>query len=142
METKEISSVVLKDFFNLMIGKHLGTGIARDVYECTIDKSIVIKVEQNARSFQNIREWENWHIWGYSGAAKNWLAPCVNISPCGTILLQKRTTPIITPPEYLPAFLTDRKLENFGIYEDRIVCHDYASIISSITNKKNKANWI
>lgn len=132
-----------KDFLDLFAGEKLGSGIARCVYECNLDETLVIKVEMRSQNFQNVLEWENWRCWGEVKDIGIWLAPCVDISPCGTVLLQKRTKPVEQAelPEMLPRFLTDTKVGNFGKYDGRIVCHDYAHIITTAQSRTRKAEW-
>lgn len=115
---------VKRDFFDVMIGECLGGGAGRHVYECKLRDDLVIKVELPASSFQNIEEW---NVWGdvHKGKWAKWFAPCETISPCGTVLLQCKTTPIEKLPKRLPDMFCDLKPENFGMIGDRIVCHDY-----------------
>ena len=78
------------------------------------DPTLVIKFEVEPKSFQNVYEWHTWdRVKEYKPVAK-WFAPCVNISECGTILLQKRTTPVPNKmlPKKVPAFFIDLKRSN------------------------------
>ena len=48
--------------------------------------------------------------------------------------------------QLLPAIFTDTKRENFGMFEGRMVCHDYAfsmTILSSrsLTDRLVKVKW-
>jgi len=118
------------DSFNLLCGELLGSGISRYVYECTIDPSLVVKVESSeSRRFANVFENAFWVDYQYMPKVAAWLAPCVKLSPDGRVLLQKRCQPLphdYVLPEKLPAFLTDHKRGNFGLYQGRLVCVDYA----------------
>jgi len=122
------TSAISREFFDLMVGEKLGYGIGRDVFACKLDKSLVVKIERASHSFQNVAEWELWDQLRDTKMA-SWLAPCVNISENGSVLLMKRTTPIIPGttklPVAAPRFLNDFKYQNYGVFERRIVCHDY-----------------
>lgn len=137
------TTTVSKDFLDLFAGKRIGSGIARTVYECNLDKTLVVKVEMRAQNFQNVQEWENWRWLKDVKKVASWLAPCVAISPCGIVLLQKRTKPVEKDelPKLIPKFLTDTKVGNFGKLNGKIVCHDYAQIITSTPLNNRKIEW-
>ncbi len=82
-------------------------------------------------------------IWSHDKDIRRWLAPCVQISPCGSILIQKRTTPAPSSryPAKMPKFLTDMKRSNYGLYKGRLVCHDYGLICLTVTTATRKADW-
>ena len=45
----------------VVLGKHLGSGAFRDVYECKLDDSIVIKIaKDHDGAFHNAKEWETY----------------------------------------------------------------------------------
>ena len=136
-------STIAKDFLDLFAGERIGRGMSRAVYEHGQDSSLVVKIEISAQRFQNIQEWENWRTWREDKRVARWLAPCVDISPCGMVLLQKRTRPLEQSelPDKLPHFLTDTKIENFGMLDGKVVCHDYALLISGISHRQRKARW-
>ena len=71
---------VVRDFGFAFCGAKLGAGIGREVYECAIDPSKVVKIETASQSFQNVIEWETWHRLK-DGPHGKWLAPCRFISP-------------------------------------------------------------
>jgi hypothetical protein len=59
-------------------------------------------------------------------------------------MLQQRVEPIRdsdTLPDMIPAFLTDIKRENFGWYDGRIVCVDYAMHLDNLSTRLKKATW-
>ena len=134
-----------KDCFNLLCAKKLGGGIHRDVFECKIRKDLVVKVEgSDFRYFANVREMSFWDEHQYHEGIAKWLAPCEYLSPDGRVLLQKKATPIAREsdlPERLPSFLTDVKMENFGMLNGRIVCVDYAMYLASVSTRMIKARW-
>ncbi len=135
-----------KDFFYTFCGERLGKGIGREVFECRLDPSLVVKIEDHAGSFQNIVEWETWHEVRETEFAK-WFAPCVQISSCGIILLQKRTTPKKARfyPKEMPAFLGDYKHTNYGWYKGHLCAHDYGRtrlMTAGLTKRMQSVNWV
>ena len=121
-------STIGRDFFSTICGDLLGSGIGRHVYECAINPRWVIKFEVGMRSFQNVAEWELWDHVRYRDELAKWFAPCVQISPCGMVLIQQRTSKLRGPeemPEHVPNWMTDLKESNWGFYEGIPVLHDY-----------------
>lgn len=133
---------LLEDAFNLFAGELLGEGIHRKVFAHRQDPELVIKVEQDAGCFSNIGEWDAWMAWGDAREGQR-LAPCVALSPRGSVLLQRRVHPLRPEelPDQLPSFLTDIKVSNFGLYKGRVVCCDYGSLITTLNNRMRKAHW-
>lgn len=134
------------EFDSLVCGRRLGRGESRVVYSSAIDKSLVFKFERAKHSFHNVCEWEAWQQYKHIPTIAKWLAPCVAISPCGTILLQERTTPLQNAPDKLPAFLCDTKMSNYGTLgkgkNQRVVCHDYGFLITiKPKSGMKKVNW-
>lgn len=118
------------DFFDCFCGEELGHGVGRYVHALKLDPTLVCKIEVSAYSFQNAHEWDFWQIVKDTHLAK-YFAPCVRIAACGMVLIQKRTMPILPNtkmPTHLPTFITDTKHENFGVYDGRVVCHDYGEL--------------
>jgi hypothetical protein len=142
------NSVLNRDMWDLMCSDMIGQGCSRKVFLSKLDSSLVIKVEEAGRSFNNIREWELWEDVRHDKNAARWLAPCVNISLCGTILIQKRTEPAHKRrfPKVLPRWIaTDLKYQNWGLLDGKIVCHDYASHLAqrygTMSKSTVKAHW-
>lgn len=137
------ANTVSGDFFALMCGPLIGEGQYRSVYECSMRSDLVVKFDIASRSFQNPSEWMNWVAHENTPKVSRWLAPCIAISPCGTILLQKRTTPALRKayPAKLPAFLGDLKRSNFGMLNGHLVCHDYGMINYDLSLRERKADW-
>lgn len=131
-----------EEAFNILCGDLIGEGCYRKVFACKVDPALVVKVETNTQEFANVNEYQLWQNYGDAAIAK-WLAPCVSLSPYGRVLLQKRCEPIRNAelPGKIPAFLTDHKLENFGMLDGRIVCFDYATIIVSPSMAMKKPHW-
>lgn len=139
----EFDSTLARDLFNMIAGDHLGGGIAREVFVHGQDSDLVLKIETESRSFQNVLEWEAWQRLRDTEHAK-WFAPCVSISSCGLILVQKRTMPALHYPDTLPAFITDTHMGNFGTIDGQFVCHDYGANLlmeRGMTKRMVKANW-
>jgi len=144
MLDSHFAATVEKDVFAMLCGEFIGEGSGREVYACAYDDQLVVKIENGAQSFQNILEWSLWHDAQYIDHAKDWLAPCVRISPCGTVLVQKRTTPASKYPEKMPTWLTDTKRQNYGMIGKRFVCHDYGVNLmcnSGLSKRLRKVDW-
>lgn len=125
----DLPHLVQLDLNDLFIGDYISRGEYRSVYACGLDPSLVVKIEpRDTKRFCNQIEWGTWKEAeaGYPEIAK-WLAPCKSISAQGSVLLQARTKPIKKLPKELPDIFADVKLENFGLYKGRIVCHDYGN---------------
>lgn len=134
----------LRGLVGLFIGEQLGSGVYRKVYEHAQEEGMVIKVEDADGGFANVREWEFWLAHADAPKWSRWLAPCVSISPCGLVLVQRRTTPILSDeaPKQVPAFFTDIKLDNWGKLDGRVVCHDYANHLGLQPSLRlRKASW-
>jgi len=137
-----------EDAFNLMCGERLGSGIHREVFECRLQPIYVVKVEIHElrdRSFANVLEYEFWRLNQHHTQVANWLAPCVELSPDGRILVQYRVDPLPLDyklPERIPSFLNDIKRKNFGLFEGRLVTHDYASHIEFVNMRLRKTDWV
>ena len=136
---------IQRDAFWLLCGKRIGGGMSRDVYECDIDPTWVVKVESLAGHFQNVWEWRVWErVRGTD--FERYFAPCVHISPNGNVLIQRRTT-LARPDEYperLPVFLSDTKRSNYGLFDGRLVCHDYGTALMleyGMTKRTRKVEW-
>lgn len=134
----------LKEFARYMCGKKLGSGAYRDVYVLNFNDDYVVKIERDGCQFQNIIEWQFWEDHQYKKGIAKWLAPCASISEKGTIMIQKRTTPILTKkgmPAKLPKFLGDCHIHNFGKLNGKVVCHDYAINNPKIPLQLVKKKW-
>jgi hypothetical protein len=114
-------------------GKVLGYGTYRDVYELKGNPDYVIKIEAhpNFRVFANVTEYRNWADnmrWSW---LSQYLAPCLYISECGRVLIQRRVTFKEKKfyPKGIPALFTDTKIQNFGWIGNRFVCCDYSFFV-------------
>lgn len=148
-------SQTFEEAFNLLCGDLIGEGCSRKVFSCNLLPDVVVKVEETARSFENIVEWTIWNqVQGTP--AERWFARCRWISPSGHILIMDRTHParLKELPERVPVWCSDLKRTNWGVSDDSedsgkwVVCHDYGSLSSHVIergtgNKRmRKAHWI
>lgn len=138
------SDVLSQDFLDIFLGEKISSGSARDVYVCAINESFVIKIESKAQSFQNTMEWNVWQEVQNTSWAE-YFAPCLYISACGTILIQRKCE-FINKKDYpvkVPAFFTDRKYGNYGLYKGKFVCFDYGTTIvtKGFDHKMIRAKW-
>lgn len=134
----------LAEYDSLFLGPLLGEGISRRVYVNKNDPTTVIKFENKPGSFQNINEWETWRYLQWHPVAKLWLAPCLRISSCGTMLIQKRAKPLSDDyklPDKVPRFITDCKRQNFGLIGKRFVAVDYGYTLNNYETKLRKQTW-
>lgn len=146
----EPADFIKRELWDVICGELLGMGSSRCVYAHLLDPHLVVKAESPGGSFQNVAEWQVWKAVEHTEFAK-WFAPCVAISPCGSILIQRRTTRAQAYPDKIPNFLTDTKLDNYGILTPRagekhsqFVVHDYGVNLLSeygLTKRMRKANW-
>lgn len=133
---------LLGDFSDFFLGNCIGTGCSRSVYEYRIDPKYVVKIDRT-NLFNNVTEWDIYHNLKDSPLGK-WLAPCIALSSCGRVMLQRKTIPIkfAKLPVMVPSYFADTKLQNWGRIGNNIVCHDYANhAFFSGGNKMVKAKW-
>jgi len=140
-------NLIAHDLFELLTGGDLlGRGISRHVFTYRLDDRLVIKFE-NEDSFQNTYEWQVWNHVKMTALSK-WFAPVERISPCGRILIQRRTKPLENDrklPSQIPAFFTDTKIENWGLLNGKPVCHDYGyhlMLEKGMNKRMRKAEWL
>lgn len=135
------------DLFQLLTDRAnlLGNGVARHVYPYGLDSRLVIKFERE-ESHQNVAEWQVWNHVKHTDLAK-WFAPVEFISPCGRILIQRRTQPFETDrklPDRIPSFFTDTKIDNWGLLKGKPVCHDYGyhlMLEKGMSSRMRKVYW-
>lgn len=139
-------NIMAHDLFLMLTGNELlGNGVARHVFPYLLDDRFVIKFESE-ENFQNTYEWQVWNHVKMTDLAK-WFAPVEHISPCGRILIQRRTKVIDKDrklPERIPAFFTDTKVDNWGLLNGKAVCHDYGYHLlleKGMSNRMRKAEW-
>lgn len=139
-----------RDLAYLFLGPLIATGMSRTVYAHEQDKTLVIKYEHGNARWQNILEWEIWQCVKDTKAAK-WFAPCIDISPNGHFLIQKRAEKLPKHyfPKKVPVMLGDLKYDNFGMIGKQFVCVDYGTAHITALNlslevkkiKMKKAKW-
>lgn len=115
----------LRGLFEFMAGRELGRGDYRSVYLFTPNTNLVLKHEHTMARC-NAMEFEFWQA-AIGEPAERWLAPVIAISPCTRWLLMARTTPAFNYPKRVPVFFNDMGRDNYGMFEERFVCHDYGS---------------
>lgn len=130
--SRRYGETITNDMLRLLLGKRLGKGQARDVYECAFNKELVVKIEarigKEAAPFSNVIEHAIWHE-SEGTEWRRWLAPCDWISPFGTALIMSKTTPMTEAerPRDVPSFLSDLQPSNWGMLDGRPVAHDYGN---------------
>lgn len=124
--------IVAKEFETMFkdgryaLGKLINKGVCRHVYECKSNSDIVIKIEPYAKDFQNVKEWAAWEQFKNNPLVADRLAPCIEISPCGVVLIQRKCEKVETFPDQLPAFMaSDPSHQNFGLLDGKVVLLDY-----------------
>ena len=137
---ENLGNDTLREFVSFMTGDLIGEGMSRKVYNHPTDNTKVIKVEDNERNFQNVMEWEIWNQFKYCKDVAKWLAPCHSISHSGTFLIMEKAVDL--PPkkkiEKLPEFLSDHKIENFGMIGRHVVARDYGRSLFTCETKLRK----
>ena len=134
-----------RELLDFVCGDRLGHGMTREVYRYKPDERLVIKVELLEGHFQNVTEWQAWQAVQFTELAK-WFAPCESISSCGRFLLMRYAEPIaaIALPAEVPAFFTDLKANNWGVYKKHPVALDYGKHLMlerGMTSRFRKADW-
>ena len=137
-----------REFFDVMVGDHIGSGAFREVFHMRNDPTVVIKFEMTAQSFHNVFEWQLWQrLVSLKNPLKVWLAPCIDISASGGVLLQRFAEDILDTelPSKVPSFFTDMAPRNWGRYKKKIVCRDYGSTklidVACTDTEMRDANW-
>jgi len=132
------------DLITTLLGKKIGQGTYRTVYQHNWDKDYVIKIEPNNTEcnmteyilWDKIRGLKNELAW-----VKEWFAPVLWMSPNGKILCMQKTyeepkNKKLERPKEIPAFFTDVRWVNFGWIGNRFVCHDYGFLYKFIKYEK------
>jgi hypothetical protein len=136
---------IVQDLLRMCCADVIGSGAFRAVFDYGFHKGYVMKVCDGSDA--NVIEHEIWRTVKDMPYAK-WFAPCIDLSPCGYFLVQKKTRPIKASdklPKAIPGFFTDIKKENFGWIGKQLVCHDYQFLTSGIDLAFNtmlrKVDW-
>lgn len=103
--------------------EQIGEGSTRKVYG--LSDSTVLKFGDE---LGNRAEHSNCKLLGLCGLG-DWIAPVLSISDCGLYLIMARTKHIERMPNGVaPECFKDVKKANFGMLDNRLVCHDYEII--------------
>ena len=88
------------DLFRLIVGNKIGSGEYRNVYQLNSNSNYVLKEEYNTFRglFCNVQEWTMWRD-SLDTPYRQFLAPCLDISPSGRFLVMEKTTPIGELPD-------------------------------------------
>ena len=140
------NTTIHREAFWLLAGDKIGTGMTREVFAAKLHEGCVVKVEDSVAHFQNVMEWQIWQAVKDVPHAARWFAPCKWISFSGSLLVMERTRPAAPKdfPKKLPLYLSDTKRQNFGLYEDRLVCHDYGTALMltyGMTKRERNVDW-
>lgn len=136
------------DLVTTFIGKKIGYGCYRDVYQYNLNDKYVIKLERENTDCNTV-EYLLWNeirgLCGNLAWVKDWFAPVNWISPNGKILVMEKTIerPNKKKPSKIPKFLWDVKEDNFGWIGNKYVCHDYGQFYNFIKydKKMQDAVW-
>lgn len=139
------SRTITRDLVGEMLGRKLGEGVSRQVFENRLDPTTVIKIEPEGGMFQNVVEYLIWtEVKNYKKMSK-WFAPVVSISANGAVLIQKKVGPTSQThyPKQIPQFLMDVKYDNFGMLDGNLVAFDYGTSLFTrgYNTKLKKADW-
>lgn len=143
---KHFTTIVGIDIAGMLLGEKIGSGQFRDVYAHATNPDYVVKVENGARSFHNVAEYDLWKAVEDKPIAK-WFAPVSHISPAGSVLVMRRVEhlPKQFLPKQVPDFFTDLKVDNWGLFEGRPVCCDYGLTLlldrMTSSGRMKRATW-
>lgn len=124
MNFNKATRPAMKEFLECFVGQRIASGTCRDVFECRLNNEFVIKVQKEYGT-QNAVEYATWELHKAYPKVAKWLAPVVMRSSSMRVIVQKRTVPMLKAPKKLPNFLSDRKVQNYGLIGTQVVCHDY-----------------
>lgn len=120
------------------LGRMLGSGGHRDVYEFKVDPAVVVKVAKSNRKItSNRQEWDAWQTLKDTDEAQ-FLVPCIAIADDNKWMLQAKALPTdrcFAGQEVRP-WMNDMAPKNCGIYNGRLVAVDYGSDKTSWMLKK------
>jgi len=143
LDMDKTTKPAMKEFLECFVGKQIAAGTTRHVFESRYDKSLVIKIQKHYET-QNAVEVATWDRWKDYPKVAKWLAPVVARSSSMRVIVQQRTIPMLRAPKLIPDFLTDRKVQNYGLLGKQVVCHDYGLglyVADGCNFKMVPANW-
>lgn len=134
---EQLGQDTLRELASLCLGRQLGHGMSRNVFESNANPDVVIKVENYADHKQNVMEWLVWNQFKDVKGIGKWLCPCYKLSHSGTFLVMAKARDLDPreQPKRIPSFISDNKLENFGMFEGRVVLRDYGTITLALGDK-------
>jgi len=121
--------IIGTEFFNFTCGDLLGYGISRYVFEYKRDKRWVVKIDLSCYSANSL-EWQIWSDVEKIPQLSKWFAPCGDMTRACSVMLQRRCKiklPHDKYPNKVPDFFSDLKYDNWGMFNGKMVCLDYAS---------------
>lgn len=132
------------ELYSSLVGERISNGSFRDVYECPLNNNWVTKVQIDPQGTSNMIEYFMWQdIQTHAPkSVQKWFCPLIFLSPCGRLLIaQKCDTQNIKKPTKVPHFLSDCRMENFGMLDGRLVVIDYDfTLINLIKHKMNASD--
>lgn len=130
----------LRELAYFATGKQLGYGMSRSVYLNRAQPDTIIKIENYADHKQNVMEWLVWNSFKNVKGIGEWLCPCHALSASGTFLVMDyaRDLEPHEKPKRIPSFISDVKLDNFGMLKGRVVLRDYGTVTLSLASGKKK----
>jgi len=135
------------EFEEFIVGKKLGRGVTREVYNFVPDDTCVIKIAHSYDGRQtNITEFKIWYeLSNFDKKLSKWFAPCISISEGGKYLVQKKIEfgRLKDYPKKVPHFFYDIKRDNYGWYGKQFVCCDYGyfNITDSYSKRMKNIIW-
>ena len=114
------------------LGKYLGEGFRRVVYDYTEDPGVVVKFLKNLEDNHNQVEYDNWQKMKDTERGK-WLAPCHYLSEDCRFLLQTKVKILDEAPSEIPDWIKNlgdwsfggNKSKHWGMLGDQVVLVDY-----------------
>lgn len=115
------------DMASIFLGRCIGTGDTRWVFNYRFDDNYVVKYEKPG-TFHNVIEFEIWEEIKSNKKLSKWFAPVCDLSHCGRFLIMQKTTKPLRWPKKIPKCMVDVHTGNFGMIGNKFVCHDYAGL--------------
>ncbi|MFT4075203.1 MAG: hypothetical protein QM647_06685 [Asticcacaulis sp.] len=133
--TAPIPILFSDDDLHPFIGEQVGIGVNRTVYRHNGRDDVVIKVQNRLPCRANFTEWLLWNQMHGQPALRALFARVWGLSDSGRYLVMERLLSLDERPlPPFPAFVIDRKRENYGLSVDGLIkCLDYGDISLSDT---------
>lgn len=140
LDYDKLTAPMAKEILEAVVGPMIANGTSRSVFSCKYDSNVVLKF-QKSYGQQNAMEAHVWERYRNDPRVSRWLAPIYSRSSNNRVIVQARTMPLVSRPRKLPAFLNDHKVQNYGILNGRVVCHDYGIISLVGSTKLEPVQW-